>query len=156
LEKRKDNKKNKFKAILSKEKNENLIYKFVSPKPSYRKKYPIFAFNYYLCDSKECSFKNIPSTNHFCIFFNKLKSISSLTWQQIIDNKEFHAHEVSWSIKEIPKDIKKLRNNKKIENLSLFQFKGFSIKEVRVIGLFSHDCVFEIIGLDKDHSIYKE
>lgn len=129
-------------------------YKFVSPKPSYRKKKPVFAFNYYLCDSKHCSFEPIKSTKSFYILFKKLKGMSSLTWQEISDSRQYHAHEVNWSEKNMPNDIKQLQNNNEIKDLSLFQFKAFDIEETRIIGLFNYDCIFEIIGIDKDHGIY--
>lgn len=128
--------------------------KIVKPKPRYRKKKPVFAFNYYLCDSKKCSFKTIKSSNSFHIFFKHLKGMSPLTWQEIINANQFHAHDVKWTENKLPNDIKQLQNNEKIKDLPLFQFKAFDIEETRIIGLFNYDDIFEIIGLDIEHETY--
>lgn len=147
-------KKNEIKIIKPETTKQESQYKFVNPKPVYRKKKPVFAFNYYLCNSKNCSFESIKSAKSFHILFKNLKGMSSLTWQKIIDAHQYHAHEVNWAKKNIPNDIKQLQYNDEIKDLSLFQFKAFDIKETRIIGLFSHDCIFEIVGLDEDHGIY--
>lgn len=131
-------------------------FKFVKPKPVYRKKKPVFAFNYYLCDSKKCSFKTIQSTKSFHILFKNLKGMSSLMWQNIIDAHQYHAHEVNWTEENIPNDIKQLQYNEEIKDLSLFQFKAFDNEKTRIIGLFNNECIFEIIGLDKEHEIYQK
>jgi len=131
-------------------------FKFVKPKPAYRKKKPVFAFNYYLCDSKKCSFKTIQSTKSFHILFKNLKGMSSLMWQNIIDAHQYHAHEVNWTEENIPNDIKQLQYNEEIKDLSLFQFKAFDAEKTRIIGLFNNECIFEIIGLDKEHETYQK
>ena len=113
-------------------------FKFVKPKPVYRKKKPVFAFNYYLCDSKKCSFKTIQSTKSFHILFKNLKGMSSLMWQNIIDAHQYHAHEVNWTEENIPNDIKQLQYNEEIKDLSLFQFKAFDNEKTRIIGLFNN------------------
>lgn len=147
-------KREKLKIKKSKPTKSETHYKFVKSKPAYRKKKPTFAFNYYLCDSKECSLELIKSINSLYIFFRKLKGMSSLTWQKIIESYQYHAHEINWSEKNIPNDIKKLQNIEKIKDLSLFQFKAFDLEDTRIIGLFNYDCVFEIIGVDRYHGIY--
>jgi len=147
-------KKKKLKIIKPKPTQKKSQYKFVKSKPAYRKKKPVFAFNYYLCDSKNCSFKTIQSPRSFHILFKNLRGMSSLTWQEITDAYQYHAHEVNWAEKELPNDIKQLQYNKEIKDLSLFQFKAFDIEETRIIGLFDYDCIFEIIGLDKEHQTY--
>ncbi len=149
---RKKNK--KLKIIKPKSTQQESQLKIVKPKPAYRKKKPVFAFNYYLSDSKKCSFKTIQSAKSFHIFFKHLKGMSSLTWQEIINANQFHAHEVNWAEKKLPTDINQLQYNEEIKDLSLFQFKAFDIEETRIIGLFNHYCIFEIIGLDKEHEIY--
>ena len=147
-------KKKNIKIIKPEPTQQKSQFKFVKPKPAYRKKKPVFAFNYYLCDSKKCSFKTIQSTKSFHILFKNLKGMSSLTWQQIISANQFHAHDVNWAEENIPNDIKQLQYNKKIKDLPLFQFKAFDIEEARIIGLFNHDDTFEIIGLDREHKTY--
>jgi len=156
LAKRKNNQKYNFKTLKSKPEKQELEYKFVKSKPAYRKKKPIFAFNYYLCDSKNCSFKTIQSTRSFHILFKKLKGLSSLTWQEIIENNSYHAHDVNWNEEELPSDIKKLKYNKAIKDLPLFQFKAFDIEEARILGLFNCDNIFEVIGLDREHNTYSK
>lgn len=146
-------KKKKLKITKSEPTKQESQYKFVKPKPEYRKKKPVFAFNYYLCDSKNCSFEAIKTAKSFHILFRNLKGMSSLTWQKIIEAHQYHAHEVNWTKKNLPNDIKNLQNNDEIKDLSLFQFKAFDI-ETRVVGLFNYDCSFEIVGLDKYHGIY--
>ncbi|MCL5771310.1 MAG: hypothetical protein M1479_03435 [Actinobacteria bacterium] len=147
-------KKKKLKIIKPEPTKHESQYKFVKSKPAYREKKPVFAFNYYLCDSKNCSFESIKSIKSFHILFKNLKGMSSLTWQKIKDSHQYHAHEINWTKKDIPKDIKQLQYIDEIKDLSLFQFKAFDIKETRILGLFNHDCIFEIVGLDKDHGIY--
>ena len=147
-------KKKKLKIIKPKPKQQKAQFKFVKPKPAYRKKKPVFAFNYYLCNSKNCSFKTIQSPKSFHVLFKNLRGMSSLTWQEIIDAHQYHAHEVNWAEKKLPNDIKQLQYNEKIKDLSLFQFKAFDIEETRIIGLFDYNYIFEIVGLDKAHEIY--
>ena len=144
----------KIKVIKPEPAKQEYQYKFVNPKPAYRKNKPIFAFNYYLCDSKNCSFESIKSSKSFHILFKSLKGMSSLTWQKITEAHQYHAHEVNWSEENIPNDIKQLQYIEDIKDLSLFQFKAFDIEESRIIGLFNYNCVFEVVGLDKDHGIY--
>ncbi|HAJ33324.1 MAG TPA: hypothetical protein DCK79_08105 [Candidatus Atribacteria bacterium] len=156
MAKRKNNQYFDFGTIKTKPKNQNLKYKFVKSKPAYRRKRPIFAFNYYLCDSKKCSFKTIQNTRSFYVLFKKLKGLSSLTWQEIIENKSYHAHDVNWNEEELPSDIKKLKYNKEIKDLPLFQFKAFDIEEARILGLFNLDNIFEVIGLDRKHKTYSK
>jgi len=147
-------KKNIFKIKKPESTQRESQIKIAKPKPAYRKKKPVFAFNYYLCDSKDCSFNTIPLAKNFYIFFKHLKGMSSLTWQQIISANQFHAHDVNWAEEKLPNDIKQLQYNKKIKDLPLFQFKAFDIEEARIIGLFNHDDTFEIIGLDREHETY--
>jgi len=154
LAKNKNNQKSNFKTVKPKPEKQDLEYKFIISKPAYRKKKPIFAFNYYLCDSKNCSFKAIQSVNSFHILFKKLKGLSSLTWQEIIENNTYHAHDVKWNEDELPSDIKKLKYNEKIKDLPLFQFKAFDIEEARILGLFNCNNIFEVIGLDRKHKTY--
>ena len=149
-------KKKNIKIIKPEPTQQKSQFKFVKPKPAYRKKKPVFAFNYYLCDSKNCSFKTIQSPKSFHILFKNLKGMSSLIWQKIIDAHQYHAHEVNWTEENIPNDIKQLKYNEEIKDLSLFQFKAFDIEKTRIIGLFNNDCIFEIIGLDKEHEIYRK
>ncbi len=147
-------KKKRLKITKTKPTIQKSQYKFVKPKPAYRKKKPVFAFNYYLCNSKDCSFESIKSIKSFHILFRKLKSMSSLTWQTIISGYQFHAHEINWAEKNLPNDIKQLQDTTEVKDLSLFQFKAFNIEEIRIIGLFNYDCVFEIVGIDTDHRTY--
>jgi len=149
-------KKKKLKIIKPAPIKQESKYKFVKPKPAYRGKKPIFAFNYYLCNSKNCSFDSIKSARSFHILFKNLKGMSSLIWQKIIDAHQYHAHEINWTEKNIPEDIKQLQYNNEIKDFSLFQFKAFDIEQTRIIGFFDYDCIFEIVGLDKDHIVYKK
>lgn len=154
MPKNKNSKKSR-KLIAQKPEEKESKYKLVIIKPKYREQKPVFGFNYYLCNSKNCSFDSVPNTRSFCILFRNLKGMSSLTWQKIIDSHGYHAHEVSWSEKNLPNDIKKLQNIEEIKDLSLFQFKAFNSSS-RIVGLFNYECVFEIIGLDKDHNTYSK
>ena len=152
--KNKNNQKNNFKKLKLEPIQQETKNIFVKPKPAYRKEKPVFAFNYYLCDSKKCSFKTIESSKSFHIIFEHLKRMCPLTWQEIISGNQFHAHDVLWTEDKLPNDIKQLQHNEKIKDLPLFQFKAF--KKARIIGLFNFDCIFEIIGIDREHEIYKE
>ena len=69
-------KKEKLKIIKPELTKQESQYKFVKPKPAYRKKKPVFAFNYYLCDSKNCSFESIKSIKSFHVLFRNLKGLS--------------------------------------------------------------------------------
>jgi len=126
-------------------------YKIPKEKPQYLKKKPIFAFNYYADDDKDYSFRCINNCRDFWALFRNLKHMSALTWDEIKKSHQFHAHEINWNKKTLPKPIKKLEKNPEIGNLPLCQFKAFD--ESRIIGLFNYDCVFEIIMVDK-HKTY--
>lgn len=144
----------KLKLVKPKPTMQDSRFKFVDPKPKYRQNKPIFAFNHYLCDSKSCSFKLVADARNFHILFRNLKGYSSLTWQKIIETHKYHAHEINWNEDNLPNDIKELQNNNAIKDLSLFQFKAFDDAS-RIIGLFNYNCIFEIIGIDKDHNTYR-
>jgi hypothetical protein len=144
----------KLKLIKPKPTQQEYRFKFVEPKPKYRQNKPIFGFNHYLCDSKSCSFKSVTDSRNFHILFRNLKGLSSLTWQKIIETHEYHAHEINWNEDNLPNDIKELQKNNEIKDLSLFQFKAFD-NTSRIIGLFNYNCIFEIIGIDKDHNTYR-
>lgn len=146
-------KKKKLKIVKPKTLKQKFQFRFAKTKPRYRKKKPVFAFNYYLCDSKYCSFETIKTFKSFHVLFRNLRGMSSLTWQKIIEAHQYHAHEVNWNEKNLPNDIKDLQYNEEIKDLSLFQFKAFDSSS-RVIGLFNYENVFEIFGIDKVHDIY--
>ena len=76
----------------------------------------------------------------------------SLTWGNIKQAHQFHAHEINWNIDTLPEVVKQLEKKPGIKDLSLFQFKAFD--ESRIVGLFNYDCVFEIIMIAKKHQIY--
>ena len=122
------------------------------PKPQYLETKPRFSFNYYVDQDKKWSFRCIIDSKQFHAFFRNLKHMSSLTWGEIKQARQFHAHEVSWSEKTIPAIVKKIEKKTEIQDLSLFQFKAFN--ECRIVGLFNYDCTFEIIYVDKTHVMY--
>lgn len=127
-------------------------YKILKEKPKYLKKKPVFAFNYYVDDDENHSFRCINDCKDFWTLFRNLKHMSSLTWDEIKKAHQFHAHEINWNKKTLPKPIKKLEKIPEIGNLPLCQFKAFD--ESRIVGLFNYDCVFEIIMIAKKHLIY--
>jgi len=127
-------------------------FKIPQKKPQFLKGKPIFAFNYYVDDDKEYSFRCINNCKDFWTLFRNLKHMSTLTWDEIQKSRQFHAHEIDWNKKKLPRPIKKLEKNPEIGDLPLFQFKAFD--ESRIVGLFNYDCVFEIIMIDKTHRIF--
>ncbi|MBA7658212.1 hypothetical protein ES703_66161 [subsurface metagenome] len=145
----------KYKFKINKSKKDSNKYKVVTEKPKYRMEYPKFRFSYYLCDNKNISFKCIKDVKKFYLLFKNFKKYCCLTWEQIISNSNYHAHDVIWALDTLPDAIKKVQNKKEIRDKPLFQFNPFTKKDPeRIIGFFDYDNTFQVLGIDKKHNIY--
>lgn len=145
----------KYKFKINKSKKGLNKYKVVTEKPKYRNEFPKFSFKYYMCDNKKLSFKCIKDVKKFYLLFKNLKKYCCITWEQIISNRVYHAHDLIWTLDTLPDAIKKLQNNEEIRDNPLFQFNPFTKKDLeRVIGFFDYDNVFQVLGIDKEHNIY--
>ena len=71
-------------------------YDIPTNEPGINKRKPIFSFEHYDNNHNKYSFKAIKSQKEFCLLFNKLKEMSSLTWGEIKNAAQFHCHEVNW------------------------------------------------------------
>lgn len=144
----------KYKCKIKPKKDSNK-YKIVTEKPKYRMEYPKFCFKYYMCDNRKLSFKCIGDVNKFYLLFKNLKKYCCITWEQIISNSNYHAHDVTWTLDTLPDAIKKLQNNPKIKDNPLLQFNPFTKNDPeRIIGFFDYDNIFQVLGIDKEHNIY--
>ena len=147
----------KYKIIINKAKKDSNEYKVVTGKPHYRKEHPKFRFNYYMCDNKKLSFTCINEIKKFHLLFKNLRKYCCITWEQIISNHYYHAHDVTWTTNTLPDAIKNLQNNEEIRDNPLFQFNPFTKNDPeRIIGFFDYDNIFQVLGIDKEHSIYPE
>ncbi len=145
----------KYKFKINESKKDSNKYKVVTEKPKYRMEYPKFRFSYYLCDNKNISFKCIKNVKKFYLLFKNFKKYCCLTWEQIISNSNYHAHDVIWTLDTLPDVIKKLQNKEGIRDKPLFQFNPFTKKDPeRIIGFFDYDNTFQVLGIDKEHNIY--
>lgn len=145
----------KYRFKINKSKKDSNKYKVVTEKPKYRTEYPKFCFKYYMSDDRKLSFKCIRDVNKFYLLFKNLKKYCCITWEQIISNSNYHAHDVTWTLDTLPDAIKKLQNNPKIIDNPLLQFNPFTKNDSeRIIGFFDNDNIFQVLGIDKEHNIY--
>lgn len=145
----------KYKFKINESKKDSNKYKVVTEKPKYRMEYPKFRFNYYMCDNRKLSFKCIKDVRKFYLLFKNFKKYCCLTWEQIISNSNYHAHDVTWTLDTLPDAIKKLQNKKEIRDKPLLQFNPFTKDDPeRIIGFFDYDNIFQVLGIDKEHNIY--
>lgn len=143
-------KKNKFKVTPRKPKNKNGKYKIPSKhKVPYREAYPYFGFKYCIDVPKGTTFSCIKNTSEFCIIFKNLKRLSTISWEQMEQSHDFHSHPVE-KYDKFPKKAKDIFNS--LDNPAPYQFKIF--KETRIYGFFNASNIFEIVFLDRDHTIY--
>ncbi len=134
---KKTRKKRKILAIVPQSKEGK--FKIPKEKPKYHNEKPRFAFNYYVDQDKNWSFRYISDCKQFHAFFRNLKRMSSLTWGKIKDAHQFYAHEINWNKSTLPSIVKKLEKNPEIQDLSLFQSKAFD--EYRIVGLFNYEII---------------
>lgn len=83
----------------------------------------------------------------------RLQHVSQITWKQIKEKPStYHAHEISETKRHHPAHIDSLPAILKIN--SPFQFRTH--EECRIVGFFDREAVFNIIWIDRDHSIYPQ
>jgi len=116
----------------------------------YHDKKPLFCFRYYDHKDKEFSVKCINKSNDFYLLFERLRSISNLTWGQICSGEQFHAHEITWTKTSRHLGFDRLKDIS--EKYEPFQFKIF--KECRIIGFFDYLAIFNIVWLDRNHKLF--
>ena len=108
-----------------------------------------------MCDNKKLSFKCIRDVRKFYLLFKNLRKYCCITWEQIINNSVYHAHDLIWTLDALPDAIKKLQNKKEIRDKPLIQFNPFTKNDPeRIIGFFDYDSIFQVLGSYKEHDIY--
>lgn len=128
-----------------------LEHKFLPKEAGFHNKYPEFSFKYYEHSHKKYSVQCITSTKDFHVMFEKLKSMSQLQWKAIkIASQMFHFHPIEWRETSEPRGFKNLPAG--LTESPAWQFKLF--KECRAIGFFNQDNIFELIWIDREHTIY--
>lgn len=119
---------------------------------------PFFAFDYLsLNKSFFCFNSNLISLNDYKRFFDRLKTLSDLTWQQMSVDKSFHFHDVDFSeITSSESDFVKCLSKKNTQSEDImptvYQFKIF--EEARIYGFF-YKGVFYLVWFDRNHNNYK-
>jgi len=126
--------------------------KFAPGKVGYYDKKPIFSFSYYFDGNNDWSFRCVRNCSDFHTLFRNLYNMSQLTWGKIISATQFHAHEIN-DISRLAPCVQDHFRKRGILELSPFQFKAFDEKS-RIIGVFTHNSVFEIICIDIGHQTY--
>jgi len=121
----------KYKHKINESKKDSNKYKVVTKKPKYRNEFPKFSFKYYMCDNKKLSFRCIKDIKKFYLLFKNLKKYCCITWEQIISNSVYHAHDLIWTLDTLPDGIKKLQNKKEIRDKPIIQFNPFTKKTQR-------------------------
>jgi len=119
-------------------------------KVPFKSKYPDFSFKYYEHEHRQYSAICIKEIKDFHKMFERLKSMSQKTWQEIRDSGIYHFHDVEWHKTTEPNGFKCLSNIFK-EIPPAWQFELFG--ECRVFGFFNSINVFEIIWIDRDHAV---
>lgn len=124
-------------------------YKFKIPQKhrvKYRECYPHFGFKHCIDKPKNNTFSCIQKNSEFCLIFKNLKRISSMTWGQIEQSHDFHAHPAE-NFNNFPKKAREAFEM--LDNPSPYRFKIF--KEARIFGFFNSSNTFEIIFFDRYH-----
>jgi len=125
---------------------------FVFKKIPYHDIKPILSFTHYFDSNKEWSFCCIRDSSSFHALFRNLFHMCQLTWREILYSHQFHAHPIQ-EFDRLPPCIRDHFKKKQIEELEPFQFKAFD-EESRIIGVFTYNAVFEIIGIIPQHKLY--
>lgn len=117
---------------------------------------PTFAFDYISLKKSELCFNStLIKTKNYHSFFDKLKRISNLTYDDLSKDVSFKFHSVDFAKINIGDYKKCLTNNTSSitdENLpTLYQFKLF--EEARACG-FLYKGVFYLVWFDRNHEIY--
>ena len=108
-----------------------------------------------MCDNKKLSFTCINEIKKFYLLFKNLKKYCCITWEQIISNSNYHAHDITWTKDTLPDAIKNLQNIGEIKDNPLFQFNPFKKNDPeRIIGFFDCNNIFQVLGIDKEHNLY--
>jgi hypothetical protein len=115
----------------------------------YHKWYPAFCFRYYQYDDK-LSIARFKRTKDFVTFFERITSLSTLTWGEIEQSGNYHAHEIEdWRQTSRKSGFDNLANVPK--GFPGYQFKVFG--ECRIIGFFTGP-IFYIVWIDRAHKLY--
>lgn len=116
----------------------------------YRNSFPIFSFQYFEHKHKHTRLRGISEIKDFYWLFERLQALSNITWLQMEQDKEYHAHPIEdWSRTRQKNNFKHLGNV--VSDFPAFQFKPF--KECRIIGFFK-GAVFHIVWIDRKHWLY--
>ena len=117
---------------------------------SYLESRPVFSFQFYDRRHKKFSAKSVSNCGDFYLLFTHLKKFGNMTWRQIEQSGDYHAHEVTW------KDTKQKsgfpeRLGETPNQFPPYQFKVF--EEFRIFG-FHQGNVFQIVWFDRNHEVY--
>ncbi len=122
----------------------------LSKQVPYKNVYPVFSLRYFDHTHSRFSVSNITDCRDFHRLFERLKSLSGLTWLQIEQSGKFHTHEIEdWGNTSEKSGFEKL--GPVPSKFPAYQFKAFA--EFRVIGFFI-GCIYYIVWLDRDHKLY--
>lgn len=144
------NKKTKIKVLPKNIKKDTEKYKIPKEhKVQYRECRPYFGFKHCVDKPNGITFSCIKNTNEFCLLFKNFKRMSNITWGEMEQSHDFHAHPVE----KYDKFPKKARDTfEALDNPPPYQFKIY--KESRIYGFFNSANEFEIVFLDREHNIY--
>ena len=112
----------------------------------YRECCPHFGFRYCIDKPKNNTFSCIQKNSEFYLIFKNFKRMSSMTWGEIEQAHDFHAHPAE-NFNKFPKKVRDAFE--KLDNPSPYRFKIF--KEARIYGFFNSSNIFEIIFFDRSH-----
>lgn len=127
--------------------------KFAPSDAGFHKRNPEFSFTHYQHDHKEYSSVCIIDCGDFHTMFDRLKRMSQLTWQEIINASHmYHFHPIEWN-KTSERHGFKLAP-KELNEAPAWQFKSF--RECRIIGFFNSKNIFELVWIDRDHQVYPQ
>jgi hypothetical protein len=116
--------------------------------PYYSQK-PVFGFRY--CDNRDREFapKRISQIKDFYKLFERLTTISNLTWREIETSDIYHAHDIEdWNATSRPSGFSCYPA---IKDFPGYQFEAFG--EFRIIGFFNR-AIFHVVWLDRNHKLY--
>ena len=139
----------KFNITETRKKTKNLFPSTIET-PLYNKT-PVFSFKFYCHDHEKYSAKCFKNIKEFHRLFSTFKNMGSLKWKEIILDRDWHAHEITWTKTSEPSGFRNLPDE--VKNFPPFQFKAF-IEDCRIIGFFNRDNVFEIVWFDRYHNVY--
>ena len=124
---------------------------FVTPKVGFYDEKPTFSFEHYQHAHQKYSAICIQECEDFHTMFDRLKSMSKLTWKDILEAQHiYHFHPVEWISTSERNGFKLMPSE--LNEVPAWQFKLF--KECRIFGFFNQKNIFELVWIDRDHKVY--